>query len=119
MGLVAAASAFVHTAAQLYVARFLLGVAEAGFFPGIIIYSHVLVPDEGPGCLGCVVHCGNPCVLSHRAPVSTWIMDHVTGLGLSGWRWMLLLEGVPAILGGVWCYFFLTDAPEQAKVAHG
>jgi ACS family tartrate transporter-like MFS transporter len=48
------------------------------------------------------------------APLSTWIMDHVTAFGLSGWRWMLLLEGIPAVLGGAWCYFFLTDGPGQA-----
>ncbi|MGY4299822.1 nitrate/nitrite transporter NarK [Bradyrhizobium sp. i1.4.4] len=49
------------------------------------------------------------------APLSTWIMDHMSGFGLSGWRWMLLLEGGPAIIAGVLNYFIMTDRPEQAK----
>jgi ACS family tartrate transporter-like MFS transporter len=49
------------------------------------------------------------------APLSTFVMDHVSGFGLTGWRWMLLLEGVPAVLAGVFNYFFMTDRPEQAK----
>ena len=49
------------------------------------------------------------------APLSTWVMDNVSGFGLTGWRWMIILESVPAILGGIACYFFLTDRPEQAR----
>ena len=49
------------------------------------------------------------------APMSTWIMDHVHWLNWSGWRWMLLLEGLPAVIFGVVCFFRLTDKPEQAK----
>src|SRR5262249_57067850 len=49
------------------------------------------------------------------APLSTWIMDHATGFGLSGWRWMLLLEGGPAMIAGILNYFIMTDRPEEAK----
>jgi ACS family tartrate transporter-like MFS transporter len=114
-GLVAAASAFVHTALQLYVARFLLGVAEAGFFPGIIIYLTYWFRTKDQAVSVALFAAAIPVSYLIGAPVSTWIMDNVTWLGLSGWRWMLLLEGLPAILGGAWCYFFLTDKPEQAK----
>jgi len=114
-GLVAAASAFVQTALQLYVARFLLGVAEAGFFPGIIIYLTYWFRMKEQASSVALFTAAIPVSYLLGAPVSTWIMDNVTGSGLSGWRWMLLLEGVQAILGGVWCYFFLTDKPEHAK----
>ena len=114
-GVVAAASAFVHNAPQLYVARFLLGVAEAGFFPGIIIYLTYWFRAQNQAASVALFTAAIPVSYLIGAPLSTWIMDNATGLGLSGWRWMLLLEGVPAILGGVWCYFFLTDRPEQAK----
>jgi ACS family tartrate transporter-like MFS transporter len=114
-GVVAAASAFVHTAPQLYVARFLLGVAEAGFFPGIIIYLTYWFRAQDQAASVALFTAAIPVSYLIGAPLSTWIMDNATGLGLSGWRWMLLLEGVPAILGGVWCYFFLTDRPEQAQ----
>jgi ACS family tartrate transporter-like MFS transporter len=114
-GVVAAASAFVHTASQLYVARFLLGVAEAGFFPGIIIYLTYWFRAQDQAASVALFTAAIPVSFLIGAPLSTWIMDNATGLGLSGWRWMLLLEGVPAILGGAWCYFFLTDRPEQAK----
>jgi ACS family tartrate transporter-like MFS transporter len=114
-GLVAAGSAFVHTALQLYVARFLLGVAEAGFFPGIIIYLTYWFRAQDQAASVALFTAAIPVSYLIGAPVSTWIMDNVAGLGLSGWRWMLLLEGVPAILGGAWCYYFLTDRPEQAR----
>jgi len=114
-GLVAAASAFVQTALQLYIARFLLGVAEAGFFPGIIIYLTYWFRTKDQASSVALFTAAIPVSYLIGAPVSTWIMDNVTGMGLSGWRWMLLLEGLPAVLGGAWCYFFLTDRPEDAK----
>jgi ACS family tartrate transporter-like MFS transporter len=113
-GLVAAASAFVQTAAQLYVARFLLGVAEAGFFPGIIVYLTCWFRKQDQAASVALFTAAIPVSYLVGAPLSTWIMDHVTAFGLSGWRWMLLLEGIPAVLGGAWCYFFLTDGPKQA-----
>jgi ACS family tartrate transporter-like MFS transporter len=114
-GIVAALSAFVHTALQLYVLRFLLGAAEAGFFPGIIIYLTYWFRAKDQAMSVALFTAAIPVSYLLGAPLSTWIMDHATGFGLSGWRWMLLLEGIPALLGGVACYLFLTDKPEQAK----
>jgi ACS family tartrate transporter-like MFS transporter len=113
-GIVAAASAFVHSAIQLYLCRFLLGVAEAGFFPGIIIYLTYWFRAKDQAVSVALFTAAIPVSYLIGAPLSTWIMDNVAGLGLSGWRWMLLLEGIPAVLGGIACYFLLTDKPEDA-----
>ncbi|UWU74802.1 MFS transporter [Bradyrhizobium huanghuaihaiense] len=114
-GLVATASAFVQSAMQLYVLRFLLGVAEAGFFPGIIIYLTYWFRAKEQATMVALFTAAIPVSYLIGAPLSTWIMDHVGGFGLSGWRWMLLLEGGPAVIAGVINYFVMTDRPEQAK----
>jgi ACS family tartrate transporter-like MFS transporter len=114
-GVVASLSAFVHTAMQLYVLRFLLGAAEAGFFPGVIIYLTSWFRAKDQATSVALFTAAIPVSYLLGAPLSTWIMDHATGFGLSGWRWMLLFEGVPALLGGVACYLFLTDSPAQAR----
>jgi ACS family tartrate transporter-like MFS transporter len=114
-GLVAAASAFVQNATQLYVLRFLLGVAEAGFFPGIIVYLTYWFRNKEIATTVALFTAAIPVSYIIGAPLSTWIMDNIHWLQWSGWRWMLFLEGVPAIVFGVVCYFRLTDRPEQAK----
>src|SRR6266702_8746896 len=114
-GMIATATAFVQTAPQLYALRFLLGVAEAGFFPGIIIYLTYWFRAKDQAMSVALFTAAIPVSYLLGAPLSTWIMDHATGLGLSGWRWMLLLEGVPALLGGIACYLFLIDKPDDAR----
>ena len=114
-GIVAALSAFVHSALQLYVLRFLLGAAEAGFFPGVIIYLTCWFRARDQATSVALFTAAIPVSYLLGAPTSTWIMDHLATAGLSGWRWMLLLEGVPALLGGIACHFFLTDTPAQAR----
>ncbi|MGV7217109.1 MFS transporter [Bradyrhizobium sp. UFLA05-112] len=114
-GIVATASAFVQSAMQLYTLRFLLGVAEAGFFPGIIIYLTYWFRAKEQATTIALFTAAIPVSYLIGAPLSTWIMDHVGGFGLSGWRWMLLLEGGPAIVAGIVNYFIMTDRPEQAK----
>jgi ACS family tartrate transporter-like MFS transporter len=114
-GLVAVATAFVQTAMQLYILRFLLGVAEAGFFPGIIIYLTYWFRAKEQATTVALFTAAIPVSYLLGAPLSTWIMDHVSGFGMNGWRWMLLLEGGPAVLAGILNYFIMTDRPEQAK----
>jgi ACS family tartrate transporter-like MFS transporter len=114
-GIVATSSAFVQSAMQLYLLRFLLGVAEAGFFPGIIIYLTYWFRAKEQATTVALFTAAIPVSYLIGAPLSTWIMDHMTGFGLSGWRWMLLLEGGPAVIAGVVNYFVMTDRPEQAK----
>ncbi|MGK9063715.1 MFS transporter [Stutzerimonas chloritidismutans] len=114
-GIIAAATAFAESAAQLYVLRFLLGVAEAGFFPGIIVYLTYWFRSKELATTVALFTAAIPVSYIIGAPLSTWIMDNISWGGWSGWRWMLFLEGIPAVFLGVVCYFYLTDKPEQAK----
>lgn len=114
-GLIAAGTAFAQSANQLYVLRFLLGVAEAGFFPGIIVYLTYWFRSRELATTVALFTAAIPVSYIIGAPLSTWIMDNVKWFDWSGWRWMLFLEGIPAVLLGIACYFFLTDRPEQAK----
>jgi len=113
-GAVAVASAFVQNAWQLYIARFLLGVAEAGFFPGIIIYLTYWIRAKEYATTIAAFTAAIPVSYLIGAPFSTFIMDHVSGFGLSGWRWMIILEGAPAIIGGFVTLLLMTDRLEQA-----
>ena len=114
-GIIAMLTGFVTSATQLYVLRFLLGVAEAGFFPGIIVYLTYWFRAKELATTVALFTSAIPVSYIIGAPVSTWIMDNVHWLGWSGWRWMLVLEGAPALIGGVLCYFYLVDKPQQAK----
>ncbi|WP_449432082.1 MFS transporter [Pseudomonas putida] len=114
-GLIAAATAFAQTANQLYVLRFFLGVAEAGFFPGVIVYLTYWFRAKELATTVALFTAAIPVSYIIGAPLSTWIMDNIKWLDWSGWRWMLFLEGAPAILLGIACFCFLTDKPEQAK----
>ncbi|NIF30466.1 MFS transporter [Pantoea sp. Tr-811] len=113
-GAIAAATAFAQTANQLYVLRFFLGVAEAGFFPGVIVYLTYWFRAKELATTVALFTAAIPVSYIIGAPLSTWIMDNIHWLDWSGWRWMLFLEGAPAIVLGVVCFFFLTDKPEQA-----
>jgi len=114
MGLVSIATAFVQSSGQLYIARFLLGVAEAGYFPAIIIYLTSWFRGKEQATVVAMFTAAIPVSYVIGTPVSTWIMDHVHGFGLTGWRWMFILEGVPAVLGGLLTYRLLVDRPAQA-----
>jgi MFS transporter, ACS family, tartrate transporter len=113
-GLVSALTAFVRTPTQFYVARFVLGVAEAGFFPGIIVYfTHWFASaDRGRALSGLVM--AVPFSLALGAPVSALLLD-VNWFGLPGWNWVFILEGLPAVVLGVVTLFYLTDRPRHAQ----
>jgi MFS transporter, ACS family, tartrate transporter len=114
-GLVAVLTGFVQNAAQLYVARFVLGVAEAGFYPGILYYlTHWFRQREQAQAIGLFLT-ALPTASILGGPVSGWILDHVHGFGLSSWRWLLILEALPAIAGGLLTYRFLPDRPADAS----
>jgi ACS family tartrate transporter-like MFS transporter len=114
-GLVAVLTGFVQNAAQLYVARFILGVAEAGFYPGILYYlTHWFRQREQAQAVGLFLT-ALPTASILGGPVSGWILDHVHGFGLSSWRWLLILEALPAIAGGLLTYRFLPDRPADAS----
>jgi ACS family tartrate transporter-like MFS transporter len=114
-GILSTLSAYVQSANQLYVLRFLLGVAEAGFFPGIIVYLTYWFRAKELATTVALFTAAIPVSYIIGAPLSTWIMDNIHWAGWSGWRWMLFLEGVPAVIFGIVCLFKLTDKPEQAK----
>jgi ACS family tartrate transporter-like MFS transporter len=113
-GFVSAMTAFVHTPTQFYIARFLLGVAEAGFFPGIIIYfTHWFAGRDRARALSGLV-LAVPFSLALGAPISALLLD-VQWLGLAGWKWMFIVEGIPAVILGIVTLFCLTDRPRHAK----
>jgi ACS family tartrate transporter-like MFS transporter len=115
MGVVSMATAFVQSASQLYILRFLLGVAEAGYFPAIIIYLTSWFRAKEQATVVAMFTAAIPVSYVIGTPVSTWIMDHVAWFGLTGWRWMLILEGLPAVIGGLLTYRLLVDRPSNAR----
>lgn len=114
-GIVALLTGFVHTVHQLYVVRFLLGLAEAGYFPGIVLYLTYWFRQKEQAQAIALFLAGIPVTSILGAPVSGVILDHVHWLGISSWRWLLILEGVPAVAGGVLTYFLLPSRPSEAK----
>jgi MFS transporter, ACS family, tartrate transporter len=114
-GILAALTSFAQTAFHLYVARFLLGVAEAGYFPGILLYLTYWFPQRQLAYVIALFQIANPVANIVGAPVSGMILDHVHWFGVSSWRWLLILEGIPAILGGVVTYFLFPGRPAEAK----
>lgn len=115
-GIVASLIAFVPNAGVMYLLRFLLGIAEAGFFPGIILYLTFWFPKrQRAKAIGWFM-LAIPLSSVIGAPLSSWVISAGEGLfGLSGWRFMFVVEGVPAILLGIACWFFLTDQPKDAQ----
>ncbi len=114
-GIVAALIGLVQTAFHLYVLRFLLGVAEAGYFPGILLYLTYWFRQRQLAQTVALFLTANPVANIIGAPVSGMILDHVHWFGVASWRWLLILEGFPAILGGVLTYFLLPGRPAEAK----
>lgn len=115
-GVVATAMAFVPNATTLVVLRFLLGVAEAGFFPGIILYLTYWFPAAQRAKAVALFMAAVPVSSAIGATVSSVLISSGEGVfGLSGWRFMFVVEGVPAMLLAVATWFYLTDRPDQAK----
>jgi ACS family tartrate transporter-like MFS transporter len=114
-GLCSMGMALVTTASQFYTMRFLLGLAEAGFFPGVIVYLTHWFPraDRGRAFAGLVL--GVPFSQAIGAWISGAIIENVRWFDLAGWQWVFLLEGAPAVVLGVAVLFLLTDRPHQAR----
>lgn len=112
-GSLTALTGLVHTAGQLYAARLVLGAAEAGFFPGVVVYlSHWFIREDRAKATGNFM-AAIPLSFIIGSPVAGWILGH-HWLGFEGWRWMFVLEGLPAVLLGTVAFFYLTDWPAEA-----
>jgi MFS transporter, ACS family, tartrate transporter len=114
-GILAMLTGLVHSVNQLYTVRFLLGLAEAGYFPGIVLYLTYWFRQREQAQMIALFLAGIPFTSVIGSPVSGFILDHVHWLGLGSWRWLLILEGVPAVVCGVLTYFLLPNRPAEAK----
>jgi ACS family tartrate transporter-like MFS transporter len=114
-GAVAVLTGFVHTSQQLYIARFALGLAEAGFFPGVVLYLGYWFPLRERARALATILIGIPLASILGAPASGAILAHVHGFALSSWRWLLILEGLPALVLGVLAYRLLPNRPAEVS----
>ena len=114
-GLVSAGTLFVTTPWHFYVARFLLGVFEAGFVPGILLYLTYWYPQRYRGRIAAAFFAAVIVAGLVGGPLSGWILSEMDEVaGLQGWQWMFLIEGLPSTLLGVIAWFYLTDRPAVA-----
>ena len=114
-GLISGAMAFVQGPNSFYALRFLLGAAEAGFFPGIILYLSYWFPARQRAAVTAIFMAAAPLSTVLGSPVSGALLEMHGLLGLSGWQWMFIIEAVPALILGVMVLFYMTDRPEKAK----
>ncbi|MFB4196388.1 MFS transporter [Streptomyces carpaticus] len=114
-GIVSLLFTWVDNSGQLYVLRFLLGVAEAGFFPGAILFLSQWVPGRHRTKVLGLFYLAQPLTTVLGAPLAGWLIGHHGLFGLEGWRVMFLFVSVPAIVLGVIAWFYLSDKPTDAK----
>lgn len=114
-GLLASAMMFVHSPMSFYVLRFLLGVAEAGFFPGVIFYLSRWFPSSARARAIALFMTGIPFSGILGGPASGALLNLNGQLGLTGWQWLFLIEGLPAVLLGIIVLFYLIDEPANAR----
>ena len=114
-GLVSGAFAFCSGPVSFFTLRFLLGLAEAGFFPGIILYFTYWFPPSHRSRIVAGFMAAVPVSIGLGAPVSTGLLELDGVFGLPGWKWLFLCEAAPAVIFGIITYFYLTDRPAEAK----
>ena len=113
-GVLSGAFAFITGETSFYVLRFLLGAAEAGFFPGIILYLSFWFPARYRAAVVSLFMAAAPLSVLFGSPVSSLLLELDGLLGLHGWQWMFLAEALPAVILGIVVLFYLTDRPEKA-----
>jgi MFS transporter, ACS family, tartrate transporter len=127
-GFMAALTACVKTPMHFYIVRFLLGLAEAGFFPGVIVFMTHWFPVRDRGKALAIFMTGSPIAqlispklsngllkIGASETINGQIIQHPLVLGLAGWQWIYIVWGIPAVLMGIWVFFGLTDRPKDAR----
>jgi D-galactonate transporter len=115
-GILSGATAFASTPMTFYIVRFLLGVAEAGFFPSIIMYLTYWYPGSRRSKMTALFMTAIPISGVIGGPLSGWILQSSSGIGsLHGWQWLFLLEALPSVVIGIAVLFYLDDSIRQAK----
>ncbi len=115
-GIISSGMAFVTTPTQFYVMRFLLGLAEAGFYPGVILYLSYWYPSHRRGKMFAAFAMAVPLSGLIGGPVSGWLLHTFSGaMGLAGWQWLFFVEGLPSIAVGLAAFVVLTDGIKKAK----
>src|SRR5271170_2551509 len=118
-GFLALMTGLAHSVQQLYMMRFLLGVAEGGYFPGVVLYlTYWFRQREQAQCIAMFLT-GIPASNIIGAPLSGWILGHVHWMSWPSWRWLLILEAAPALVLGIATYFVLPSRPAEAKFLDG
>src|SRR5207248_4429959 len=113
-GMVTILTGYVHTARQIYVARLLMGVAEASFFPRIIVYlTHWFRLNDRAKAIA-IFFAAAPAASVIGSLAAGWLLG-IHRSGIAGWRWIFILEGIPPIILGIATVFYLTDWPRQAR----
>lgn len=113
-GVISACMSLVHTPTQLYVMRFLLGMAEAGFTPGIIYYISCWFPKSNRARAMSFFYMGSVLASIIGLPISGFILNMHGIADVAGWRWLFVIEGIPAVILGVMVLWFLPSSPEKA-----
>jgi len=113
-GLIAGGMAFVESSTSFYAMRFLLGVAEAGFFPGIILYLTYWFPARHRAGVIAMFMAAAPIAVAIGSPISAALLGMDGIMGLAGWQWMFIIEAIPAVILGIVVFFYMTDRPEKA-----
>lgn len=115
-GVISMLGIFITSPTQFYIARFFLGIAEAGFYPGVILYLTLWFPSGQRAKMTALFVCGIPISNIIGGPLCGWIIEHMNGLlSLSGWQWLFFISGPRALLIALVIFFFLDNTYQNAK----
>jgi sugar phosphate permease len=115
-GIVSGCTALVRTPGEFYTMRLLLGIAESGFFPGMILYLTYWIPSHRRANMVAILLTGNPIAGIVGGPISGYILRYFAGRhGVAGWQWLFILEAIPAVILGIVVFFTFDDRVIQAK----
>lgn len=114
-GVLSAITGFVTNETQFIILRFLLGLGEAGFYPGILLLASIYFPNKVRGSVIGIFVLGVPLALTLGSPLSGALLELHGWMGRPGWFWMFVIEGLPAVFIGIFAFFWLDDSPEKAR----